>query len=638
MKRPPVGLLALIAVGPSAALLALTAVVYSWARIDPPERLDEGQRAAVIAALRASLEGQAPGTLPDRPAPGPVVVTLWLDGVELERAIGRGATLAGAVGAAGAAIAASPAVADLDAPARRRARLEVHRVTGYGPLVRSIPALELFSLHPGVDGVAVELASTGDEVLLLPHDLVRLHLLTAEKPLGFIPDLKIGVDHAGIEKVAAVRAGMAPSAWRARARRWRRFRTDAFVEPPVSQRPRAPISLYRGSPPRPPLSSRALREGALAGGRYLVSKLAPSGRYIYESDLASGRGTDPRRAHPYSLPRHAGTTYFLAELYRITGEESLREPIERAFAHLVELVEKGGCEGTLPSGREFACVVDKGQRVAGLGSSALAVVALVEFKRATGDSSYDPLARRLSEWILYMQREDGSFAHQYNLPRAERDEEAEMLYFSGEAALALARMHEVHGDPRYLEATERALDWLVGWYDFFAGAFFYGEEHWTCIAAEAIWPALKRDRYRVFCDGYGEFLRLQQPRPADFPDQPDLVGTYGFTPFVIPNNTPAGSRTEAMLSAYLLGLYHGKPSAPLRQQILAAMHFALGQQVDARGDFWMPGDSAIGAISASPVDPTVRIDMVQHVCSAMIRTAELLDGKVRSGAPDPNRD
>jgi hypothetical protein len=187
-------------------------------------------------------------------------------------------------------------------------------------------------------------------------------------------------------------------------------------------------------------------------------------------------------------------------------------------------------------------------------------------------------------------------------------------------------MYQVYREPRYLEATERALDDLVAWYDFFFGGFFYGEEHWTCIAAEAIWPHLKHDRYREFCDGYGEFLRLQQPGPSDFPDSPDLAGTYGFTPFVIPNNTPAGSRTEAMISAYLLGAYHGKPSEPLRQQILAAMHFTLGQQISRRGDFWIPPRAAgLGAIPGSPVDPVVRIDYVQHVCSAMIRTAELLE-------------
>jgi hypothetical protein len=77
------------------------------------------------------------------------------------------------------------------------------------------------------------------------------------------------------------------------------------------------------------------------------------------------------------------------------------------------------------------------------------------------------------------------------------------------------------GDARYRDAAERALDHLVGWYDFFVGGFFYGEEHWTCIAAEAAYPAIQKDAYRRFCNGYGAFLGMQQIAPGEFPDQAD---------------------------------------------------------------------------------------------------------------------
>ncbi len=207
-----------------------------------------------------------------------------------------------------------------------------------------------------------------------------------------------------------------------------------------------------------------------------------------------------------------------------------------------------------------------------------------------------------------------------------RDEKAQLLYYSGEAALALARMHAVYGDARYLEATERALDQLIAWYDFFAGGFFYGEEHWTCIASEAAWPALRHDRYREFCDGYGEFLSRQQMQVDDFgEDQADLAGTFGVTPFLVPNNTPVGSRNEAMISTYLLGKYHGRPSEPLRQMILRSMRYALRQQVRPENGFWVRASAeGMGAFTASPIDPVVRIDYVQHIGSALMRSVPLL--------------
>ena len=324
------------------------------------------------------------------------------------------------------------------------------------------------------------------------------------------------------------------------------------------------------------------------------------------------------------MPRHAGTTYFLAELYRITREPWLREPIERAFAHLADLLAGGGCAGVLPDGTAYDCVLDRGESTAHLGSTALAVVALAEYQRATDDHRYLALAQRLAAWLLTMQRADGSFRHLYDVKTRTPDETAELLYYSGEAALALARMHTITGEARYAAAAGRALDWLVGWYDFFVGGFFYGEEHWTCIAAEALWPAVQRDAYRAFCDGYGAFLRAQQAEPGDYPDEDDFAGAYNLTPFVVPFNTPAGSRTEAMISAYLLGVHHGAPDPRIAAQIRAALQYALRQQIRPDSDFDVVGQGD-GAIPATPIDRNIRIDYVQHVCSAMLRASELPD-------------
>jgi hypothetical protein len=302
-----------------------------------------------------------------------------------------------------------------------------------------------------------------------------------------------------------------------------------------------PLQLTRGLPPGPPVTAAGLRAAALAGARYLVEHLGPDGRYVYEQNLTTGRAIPG-----YSLPRHAGTTYFLAEVYRFTKAPWLREPIERAATLMVSLSEKGGCKRTLPDGRQLACVLEGGRK-ADLGSTALGVVALAEYTRATDDRRYLPEATALAEWILWMQRPDGSFRHIYDVSTGVADDKTMLLYFSGEAALALARMYAITGDVRYAQAAERALDWLVGWYDFLIGGFLYGEEHWTCIAAEALVPYKQKASYRDFCDGLARFWGQSQAHPGDYPDQPDLVGSHNLTPFVMPHNTPAGSHTEARI-------------------------------------------------------------------------------------------
>lgn len=631
--------LAAIWILPSALLLALATWVHGTYRISVPPPLSAQAHTTTLGTLRAALQGNLPGDAPAAlarrlPGDGPVVVSLLERGQIRARVVAHAPTLAEAVGQAAAMLAAHPQVRALSPVRRAHARIKVDVVVGRGPMATGNTLARAVGIHPGLEGLGVTLEGPQAQVpggraeaLLLPDELFLQRLFGSAQPLSFVPDFTIGLDFERADMLLAKLAALPPGGYGAARRTYFRFRTDSFVERPRETRDQAPpLPLTRGLPPAPPVTAESLRAAALAGGAYLVAHLSERGRYVYERDLSTGQGTDPDRPGPYSIPRHAGTTYFLAELYRITGEASLREPIERAFAHLQELVEAGGCAGTLPGGARFACVIDRGQTVADLGSTALTVVALAEYQRATGDARYQELAAALSAWILSMQRPDGSFAHLYDVPQARRDEHTELFYYSGEAALALARMHVVTGEARYRDAAERALDSLVGWYDFFAGGFFYGEEHWTCIAAEAAYPAIQKDSYRRFCSGYGAFLRNQQAGPGEASDQADYAGSYNLTPFLIPYNTPAGSRTEAMISAYLLGQHHGQPDPRLRRQVLAAAQYALGQQIRPESDFSVaarvPG---IGAVPASPVDRRVRIDYVQHVCSALIRAVELVE-------------
>ncbi|MCA9678360.1 MAG: terpene cyclase/mutase family protein, partial [Myxococcales bacterium] len=618
---------------PSLAFLLLVHLIYGAYKIDVPPPMSGDARAAVVARLRAAFEGRPDDDAPADPVlarrldhQGPVIVQVWLDGAMKGRVDGYGPTVRDAVASAAGLLQQHPGLQGLTAEDRTRARLKVDVVVGRGPLERRFPLLEHVPIHPGIDGIGVAVVDDG-EFLLLPDELILLNVLTKKRPFPTIPDFALGLDEQKTEQTLARRAGIGgrdwKATWQARPRRYFRFRTDSFVERPVDARSDGPpLPLLRGVPPGPEPTKANLRAAALAGARFLVAHMQPNGRYLYQTDLSTGN----QAGGGYSIPRHAGTTYFLAEIYRITKEEFLREPIERAFDHLRELIDAGGCQGTLPDGEAYECVIDRGQKTADLGSSALTVVALAEYQRATGDARYEPMARRLAAWILMLQRPDGSWRHRYDVPSQTPDDKSQLLYYSGEAALAMARMYTVTGEDRYARSAERGLDWLVGWYDFFAGGFLYGEEHWTCIASEAIWPAVKKAKYLDFCDGYARFLRNQQAEPGDFPSQPDLAGAYNVTPFVMPNNTPAGSRTEATISTYLLGVHHGRPDAETLHQILAAARYNLRQQIRPDSDYDVsPRADGLGGMPGSPIDRTVRIDYVQHVCSSLIRASELID-------------
>ena len=67
---------------------------------------------------------------------------------------------------------------------------------------------------------------------------------------------------------------------------------------------------------------------------------------------------------------------------------------------------------------------------------------------------------------------------------------------------------------------------------------------------------------------------------------------------------------------------YGDPDVPeaIRRQVLAAMHYVLGQQIRPESSWDVAAEAkGIGGMPGSPIDRTVRIDYVQHTCSAMIR-------------------
>ena len=285
----------------------------------------------------------------------------------------------------------------------------------------------------------------------------------------------------------------------------------------------------------------------------------------------------------------------------------------------------------------LACVGTRGDEQVDLGSASLTLVAIAEYQRATGDARYESWARRLANFILSMQKPNGDFSHLYAPAAARRDETTKLLYYSGEAVFGLAKLLAVPNlapDPRWAPALDRGLDYLTGeQYQHLAGQFFFLEDHWTCMAADFGWerlPDADRRRYARFCDQFTAFLRRTQfgPGEAVVEAQPDFAGAYGFSPFLPPHATPVGSRLETTLSAYNMDRRLNLPPSvtnATREQILAGARFLLAHQIRDDAAWLMPNpEAARGGLLMSDVARYVRIDFVQHSCSAMLRAADLL--------------
>lgn len=463
------------------------------------------------------------------------------------------------------------------------------------PLPALFPLLEL-TVVPGMDGVRATYEKRTAVVTV--DDLLKDGAYDRSTPFAEL-GLGIGTDRQVILAHLAAQLGVTAREVEARAS-FRRVRMERRV-------PRAK--------PAPPIRAAELtpalvRDRMLAAARYLGRGQDDHGRYRYQVSAASNQ-----TIAGYNLPRHAGATFFMAQAAGVTGDAGVRWGTLMA-AQYMRAETMGWCG-------EHRCIVDDGE--ANAGSSALAVIAMSEIVLRGIDASYERDVRELSAFLRSLQRPDGELMHVYD-QAAKRPIDVQRLYFSGEAALALARAHRITKDPADLEAARRLLARLAGpGWSFFGSRYYWGEEHWTCQAMAELWDRAPSEEALEFCRGWHRYQRKLQYGPGDSPMDAD--GAFGFGSMVSPRLTPASSRGEAC-GATLAAMRKAHPDDPenaeLSRELDRAVAFVLRHQLAPGPSHLFSDPNALaGAMPGSPVDWTIRMDYPQHAGSMMVRWLEL---------------
>ena len=386
---------------------------------------------------------------------------------------------------------------------------------------------------------------------------------------------------------------------------------------------RVPFRALRPAPfPGAPLDAErtALRAAAAAGAAFLLRHQQSGGRYTYIYDAA----TNGELPAGYNLPRHAGTTYFLAQWARYANDPEARRGAIAALVYLRRTAWRR-CG-------EHRCIGQS--RIADVGSAALALVAASEVLAGGENRIARLLVDELSAFLRAQQRPDGELMHEYDLQEGHPND-VQHLFYSGEAAFALLRAHRVTGNDDDLEAARRLLDHLTGaGWDFFGSRYYYGEEHWTCIAVAEARDRLDTTRGFDFCRRWGDWSHQIQ-YDADNHPLP-IAGAFGVGPFLAPVLTAVGSRTEAHIGIEELYEHHGvddRQRTRLQETIEAGLEVLMRWQ-------WRPGPierfadpaGASGGMPSHPLANHSRNDDVQHAGSAWVRWLEVLDHRAASAS------
>jgi hypothetical protein len=346
---------------------------------------------------------------------------------------------------------------------------------------------------------------------------------------------------------------------------------------------------------------------ALLGARWLARNVRPTGKYNYIYDPDTNRVNNAQ----YNPVRHAGVTYSLYEAYQAFGDKQMLATAELGtkFMH------------------EYSPMVEEGRRVfvfAGrskLGAQALAIIALVERRRAMSDPSYDPYIREMGEWLLSMELPDepGRYFQSYNAVTNERLLTPNSDYYPGEALLALVRLAQEFPDGPYLDYAHRAAEYLVHVRDGDVPTLLSvpREDQWLTMALSELYMLIPDPAYARVVDMQAASMLQNQYTAED--ENPWAIGASRLRNPV--NYTSTATKAEGLIAAWRLADARGDHQNALvyAQAARRTVQFLMRVQhtKESAAAFPVPG-RIIGAWGQDVVKPYVRMDFVQHNVSALL--------------------
>ena len=195
----------------------------------------------------------------------------------------------------------------------------------------------------------------------------------------------------------------------------------------------------------PAATGTELTASAVAAAAWIARGQGDDGRYMYEYDR------DADRVGPgYNIVRHAGVTMSLYQLAR-AGHPEIVDTADTGLAMMLESL--------VPAGDGMAFV--EGATEARLGASALMAAALAQRRDATGDDRYDDQLRALGRFLVGQITDGGQMLNSFDLRTATPVPGTTSRYATGEAAWALAQMHNLLPDEDWDVPARRVLDYLA---------------------------------------------------------------------------------------------------------------------------------------------------------------------------------
>lgn len=222
---------------------------------------------------------------------------------------------------------------------------------------------------------------------------------------------------------------------------------------------------------------------------FLHSQIQENGKFIYGYFSAYDR--DIRN---YNTVRHCTSTYALLETFEVQNKSEYWSKIHAAIHYALTNFYK-------EKDSETAFMIDgkEGELEIKLGANAAAILMLTKYQEITQKTDYQKYAEKLANGILKLVDLNGSTTHVLNYPNYNLKEKFRIIYYDGEAALALLRLYQINQDSRLLETVKLMFEYFI------ENRYEKYHDHWLSYCTNELTKICPEDKYFIF--GLNNYLK-----------------------------------------------------------------------------------------------------------------------------------
>ncbi|MFV5548521.1 poly alpha-glucosyltransferase [Acinetobacter oleivorans] len=222
---------------------------------------------------------------------------------------------------------------------------------------------------------------------------------------------------------------------------------------------------------------------------FLHDQIQENGKFIYGYFSAYDR--DIRN---YNTVRHCTSVYALLETFEVQNKPEYWPKIHAAIHYALTNFYK-------EKDSETAFMIDgkEGEFEIKLGANAAAILMLTKYQEITQKTDYQKYAEKLANGILKLIDSNGSTIHVLNYPDYDLKEKFRIIYYDGEAALALLRLYQINQDSRLLEIVKLMFECFI------EKRYEKYHDHWLSYCTNELTKICPEDKYFIF--GLNNYLK-----------------------------------------------------------------------------------------------------------------------------------